>query len=220
MARQGHRRPKWDRSQEQKRRLSKAVLEEVLEEGFGGGWAPGGRHGTAPGWVRAEDIAQPWRLSRGALGTQHLVLAVVTERTVVATHPVPHDFTHATIRLEVTLQGHGVTSHHGWERLDVDRQVACGEKEKGEVRARGDQEGRERGWGGGESGRSQPPGPLLTLQSAGLAAGPECGSSAFPLSEAPWLPWVSPIPQTLPGMNFPVKVGPAGTRRKRLDAFL
>lgn len=118
-----------------------------MEEGFGGGWAPGGRHGTAPGWVRAEDIAQPWRLSRGALGTQHLVLAVVTERTVVATHPVPHDFTHATIRLEVTLQGHGVTSHHGWERLDVDRQVACGEKEKGEVRARGDQEGRGTGLG-------------------------------------------------------------------------
>lgn len=191
-----------------------------MEEGFGGGWAPGGRHGTAPGWVRAEDIAQPWRLSRGALGTQPLVLAVVTERTVVVTHPVPHDFTHATIRLEVTLQGHGVTSHHGWERLDVDRQVACGEKEKGEVRAQGDQE--RRGTGLGRRGERTVPtaGALLTLQSAGLAAGPECGSSAFPLSEAPWLPWVSPIPQTLPGMNFPVKVGPAGTRRKRLDAFL
>lgn len=130
-----------------------------MEEGFGGGWAPGGRHGTAPGWVRAEDIAQPWRLSRGALETQPLVLAVVTERTVVATHPVPHDFTHATIRLEVTLQGHGVTSHHGWERLDVDRQVACGEKEKGEVRARGDQEGRGTGLGNGAGAAGRADGP-------------------------------------------------------------
>lgn len=113
-----------------------------MEEGFGGGWGPGRRHRTAPDWVRAEDIAQSVRLSRGALGTLPLVPAVVTERTVVATYPVPHDFTHATIRLEVTLQGHGVASHHGWERLDVDSQVAYGEREKGEVRARGDQEGR------------------------------------------------------------------------------
>lgn len=48
-----------------------------------------------------------------------------------ATYPVPHDLAHATIRLEVTLQGHGVTSHHGWERLNVDSQVAYGKKEKG-----------------------------------------------------------------------------------------
>lgn len=118
-----------------------------MEEGLGERWGPGRRHRTAPGWVRAEDKAQPVRLSRGALGTLPSVLAVVTERTVVATYPVPHDFTHATIRLEVTLQGHGVTSHHGWERLDVDSQIAYGEKEKGEVRARGDQEGRASVWG-------------------------------------------------------------------------
>lgn len=71
-----------------------------------------------------------------------LALAVGKERTAAVTYPVPHDFAHATIGLEVTLQGHGITSHHGWERLNVDSQVAYGKKkENGELRARGDQEG-------------------------------------------------------------------------------
>lgn len=62
------------------------------------------------------------KVSRQVLGT--LPLAMGMEGTGVVTYPVPHDFTHATIRLEVTLQGHGITSHHGWERLNVDSQVA------------------------------------------------------------------------------------------------
>ena len=41
------------------------------------------------------------------------------------------DLTHAAIGLEVTLQGHGITSHHGRERLNVDSQVACGGKGRG-----------------------------------------------------------------------------------------
>lgn len=69
----------------------------------------------------AEDIAKSVRVSRGALGTLPLALAV---GTVAVTYPVPHDFAHATVRLEVTLQGHGITGHHGWERLNVDSQVA------------------------------------------------------------------------------------------------
>lgn len=83
---------------------------------------------TAQGWVRTEVIATPVRVSRGALGPLPSALAVGKEGTVVATYPVPHDFAHATIRLEVTLQGHGISSHHGWERLDVDSQVAYGKK--------------------------------------------------------------------------------------------
>lgn len=57
-------------------------------------------------------------------GGPTLALAVGGKGTVVATYPVPHDFSHATICLEVTLQGHGITNHHRWERLNVDSQVA------------------------------------------------------------------------------------------------
>lgn len=190
-------------------------MEEVWEEGFGGGWGPSRRHRTALGWVRAEDKAQPARLSSGAPGTLPLVLAVATERTVAATYPVPHDLTHAAIRLEVTLQGHGVTSHHGWERLDVDSQVACGEKEKREVRARGGQEGRA-DLGGVAGGADTTLEGAVHTAVCGTADGARMQLLCLPVdvslfSEPPGLPWVSPILKTLPGMDFPVKVGPAGT---------
>lgn len=82
--------------------------------------------------------------------------------TTVITYPVPHDLTHATICLEVTLQGHGITSHHGWERFNVDSQVAYRKKKKGEVRAWEDW----KGWadrGGGE-GADPSAGVLFTLE--------------------------------------------------------
>lgn len=100
--------------------------EAVLEQSVGGGSPPGRGHRTARGCLRAEGIAQPGRVSRWALGTPPLALVRGVKGTVAATYPVPHDFTHATICLEVTLQGHGITSHHGWERLNVDSQVAYG----------------------------------------------------------------------------------------------
>ena len=83
------------------------------------------------GLVRAEYIAKPVRVSREALGTLPSALAICIEGTVGVTYPVPHDLTHAAICLEVTLQGHSITSHHGWERLNVDSQVAYGRKEMG-----------------------------------------------------------------------------------------
>lgn len=60
------------------------------------------------------------------------------EGAVVVTYPVPHDLPHAPICLEVTLQGHGISSHHRRERLNVDCQVAYRREEKGMVRARAD----------------------------------------------------------------------------------
>lgn len=63
------------------------------------------------------------------------------EGTVVVTYPVPHDLPHAPICLEVTLQGHGISSHHRRQRLNVDCQVAYRREEKGMVRARADQGG-------------------------------------------------------------------------------
>lgn len=116
--------------------------EKAEQNGFGGGWGPGRGHGTAQGLGSAEDVAKSVRVSRGALGTLPLALAVGTEGTVAVTYPVPHNFTHATVCLEVTLQGHGITGHHGWERLNVDSQVAYGEK------AEWGGEGT-RGWSGG-----------------------------------------------------------------------
>lgn len=104
--------------------------EAVLEQGVGGGSPPGRGHRTARGWLRAEGIALPGRVSRRALGTPPLALARGVKGTVVATYPVPHDFTHAAICLEVTLQGHGITSHHGWKRLNVDSQVAYGREKR------------------------------------------------------------------------------------------
>lgn len=45
-----------------------------------------------------------------------------------AAYPVPDDFPHPAICLEVTFQGHGVPDHHRWERLNADRQVTCKRK--------------------------------------------------------------------------------------------
>lgn len=107
----------------------------VFKEGFSRGWGPGRERRTAQGWVRAEDIANPTRASRGALGTLLSALTVGMEGPVEVTYPVPHDLTHAAVCLEVTLQGHSITSHHRWERLNVDSQIACGRKERSVVRA-------------------------------------------------------------------------------------
>lgn len=82
--------------------------------------------------MRAEGIADPMGVSREAPGTPpHPGQSHGAGRTAEGTYPVPHDLTHAAIGLEVTLQGHGITSHHGRERLNVDSQVACGGKGRG-----------------------------------------------------------------------------------------